>query len=206
MNVAWRQPARLSGNATSPRSGESERVKWRNLTALRVHTRVLANNLDAARLCTQYFTRVVVHILVLWSRSNESLLSVANNLMCMYQSLIPMNIYKFMLLGFSFTIVHCCLNNRNPRAWGCSNLSSPKALRALKISKEHISRMKCLVYLEYSNNNHWQGQILTYLSWFIDDLLPIFVAELLWIGNKMHVNNRLLSTATHCCGSIRMRV
>ena len=47
----------------------------------------------------------------LWSRSNESLLSMANNLMCMYQSFIPMNIYKFMLLGFWFTLVHCCLNN-----------------------------------------------------------------------------------------------
>ena len=44
----------------------------------------------------------------LWSRSNKSLLSVANNLMCMYQN---MNIYKFMLLGFWFTLVHCCLNN-----------------------------------------------------------------------------------------------
>ena len=95
----------------------------------------------------------------------------------------------------------------NPRAWGCSNLSSPRVLRALRISKQHISRwMKCLIYLEYSNNNHWQGHILRYLSWFIDDLLPIFVAGLLWIVNKVHVNNRLLSTAAHCCGTMRMRV
>ena len=36
----------------------------------------------------------------LGSRSNISLLSVANNLKRMYQNLIPMNIYKFMLLGF----------------------------------------------------------------------------------------------------------
>ena len=48
----------------------------------------------------------------LWSWSNKSLLSVANNLMWKY-ILFDYTMNEFMLLGFWLTLVHCCLNNRH---------------------------------------------------------------------------------------------
>ena len=142
----------------------------------------------------------------LWSRSNKSLLSVANNLMCMYQNIFCL-ITQWMIYAAWFLIHPCTLlSSRDLCDLEIQELEAVATwahqghYRSWGFSKLYISRwMKCLIYLEYGNNTRWQGHILRYLSWFIDDFLPIFVAELLWIVKKMHVNNRLLSTAAHCC-------